>query len=342
MPPYTTGTHAENWDDSVVPKSVREYLATGAEVGNRNPALFRAACQCHHAGMTKADVEERLVARAVADGLSEAEARRAIESAYQQEMREPPRNPSSGASPDAEKAAQGLPAPMPDGFHIFMETVFHDGERLAIGKGSRNGDGTLSIDYGDVRLRRMWLASGPPQNPEGVFSRINPMQYRGAKNNQVTAYRNTLVEFDYDKNGQPVSKEIQYAILLKSGFPIRAVVDSGNKSLQALVGVDAADKAQYDDGLSSFMIISGNTIFLTIAIVPKINGAGCQAANASSSMRPATLPASLAKNCLRSRSDRQTGPIIKTSSKPPKRNAGNMIRKKWLGFSVKTDRFRHR
>jgi hypothetical protein len=137
---------------------------------------------------------------------------------------------------------------MADGYRIFLETVFKDGERVAIGQGSRNGaDGSLAIDYGDVRLRKVWLASGPPRNLEGVFSRINPMQYRGAKNDEVTAYRVTLVEFDRDKNGNAVPKEIQYAALLGSGFPILVIVDSGNISLQALVWVDAADKQQYEE-----------------------------------------------------------------------------------------------
>jgi hypothetical protein len=41
MPIYTTGTHAEGWDDSGLPKSLREYLALGAEQGNRDNAWFR-------------------------------------------------------------------------------------------------------------------------------------------------------------------------------------------------------------------------------------------------------------------------------------------------------------
>ena len=253
MPTYTTGTHSSSWDDSGLPKSLREYLAAGAEQGDRNNALFAAACQFRDCGYAQADAEISLLKRGIADGLPASEILKAIASAYQKAPRA-----AAGTSSKTAAATTGfhknsppmttsLPAPMADGFRIFVETVFEEGERVAIGKGSRKPDGTLSIDYGDARLRRMWLKNGPPQNLEGVFARINPMGYRGAKNEDVTAYRHVLVEFDCDKNGNPVPKELQYAALLNSGFPISTVVDSGNRSLQGSVRIDALDKTQYDE-----------------------------------------------------------------------------------------------
>jgi hypothetical protein len=275
MPIYTTGTHATGWDSSGLPTSVQEYLATGIAPGHRNNAVYWAACQFHDASFSQAEAEEKLLARGLADGLGENEILRAVASGYNRAAREPARG-SAGAPPrkntgvaavvagtaDVTSAAASaqvsssfspppmntsLPSPVADGFRIFIETVFEDKERVAIGRGSWNKEGELSIDYGDVRLRKMWLKNGPPRNLEGVFCRTNPMQYRGAKNNDVTAYRHTLVEFDLDKNGESVPKEIQYAVLLASGFPIRVIVDSGNISLQALVIIDAADKSQYDE-----------------------------------------------------------------------------------------------
>jgi hypothetical protein len=270
MPTYTTGTHGGSCDDSGLPRSLREYLATGAEKGNRDNALFAAACQARDAGLSQSEAEQLLVSRAVADGLSEAVARRKIKSAYSKAPREPAGGACSSraTAQNSNAAAAGvsgshkappvgtpLPAPIRDGFKFFLETLFEDGERVAIGQGSRNGDGSLAIDYGDVRLRKMWLKDGPPRNPEGIFSRINPMQYRGAKNEDVTAYRHTLIEFDLDKNGQRVAKEIQYTVLLESGFPISTVVDSGKKSLQALVRVDASDKHEYDERVEAAVVI---------------------------------------------------------------------------------------
>jgi hypothetical protein len=195
-----------------------------------------------------------------------------------------------------------LPPPMTDDFRIFLETVFEDGERVAIGEGRRNDNGEIEPDYGDTRLRKMWMQTGPPRNLLGVFARINPMSYRGAKNNDVTAYRHTLIEFDWDKNRQPVPKEIQYAALVKSGFPISAIMDSGNKSLHGLIRVDAVDKTQYELNESqSSTIISGNTSILTIAIKPKVN-AGYRVANVSFSMPTAIPRKSLVRSCSRSQS----------------------------------------
>jgi hypothetical protein len=265
-PQYTTGTHADGWDDSGLPASVRDYLATGVEKGKRDDTVFWAAGQFRDAGFSQAEAEEKLLERGLADELAASEILKAVKSAYKRPPREPaigamaaaiscttaaPKStnkPSSAASPGTPPPmTTPLPSPIPDGFRVFLETVFEESERVAIGQGSRNGDGSLLIDYGDTRLRKMWLKAGPPQNLFGVFARINPMQYRGAKNDQVTSYRHTLVEFDFDKNGQLVPKEIQYAALANSGFPISVILDSGNKSLQGLIRIDAADKAQYDE-----------------------------------------------------------------------------------------------
>src|SRR6516165_2491842 len=89
MPIYTTGTHSNSWDDSGLPKSLREYLANGAEVGNRDNALFAAACQFRDAGYSQSEAEGPLIARAVADGLSEKVARLKVKSAYKKAPREP-------------------------------------------------------------------------------------------------------------------------------------------------------------------------------------------------------------------------------------------------------------
>jgi len=85
MPSYTTGSShpgaapgsLEQW-----PKCVQEYLAQGVAEGDRNNTLFRMAAQCHHARLTQGQVAEILVARAQADGLSEAEARATIKNAF--------------------------------------------------------------------------------------------------------------------------------------------------------------------------------------------------------------------------------------------------------------------
>jgi len=79
----------------------------------------------------------------------------------------------------------------------------------------------------------------------GLFIRINPMQEGGAKNEHVAAFRHALVEFDRDDAGAIIPKERQFGVILGSGLPVSAVIDSGNKSLHAWVRVDAPDAAEY-------------------------------------------------------------------------------------------------
>ena len=71
------------------------------------------------------------------------------------------------------------------------------------------------------------------------------MRKDGAKNEDVTAFRHVLVEFDRDKAGKPIPKEEQYHAVVASGMPVSALIDSGNKSLHAWIRVDAPDEKEY-------------------------------------------------------------------------------------------------
>lgn len=98
------------------------------------------------------------------------------------------------------------------------------GEIIAMAKGC---GGDLGAAIGD------W-------NPEaGAWIRFNPLDGRGVRNANVTEFRYALVESD----SLPVEK--QHEIMLALELPIAALVDSGNKSLHAIVRVDAADYAEY-------------------------------------------------------------------------------------------------
>ena len=79
----------------------------------------------------------------------------------------------------------------------------------------------------------------------GLFMRINPMTKGGARNEDVTAFRHVLVEFDRDNEGKPIPKDEQYHAIVASGMPVAALIDSGNKSLHAWIRVDAPDEKEY-------------------------------------------------------------------------------------------------
>jgi RecA-family ATPase len=66
-----------------------------------------------------------------------------------------------------------------------------------------------------------------------------------ARDDDVTAFRHILVEFDKDELGNSIAKELQYATLIDSKMPLAAVIDSGNKSIHGWVKVDAADLTEY-------------------------------------------------------------------------------------------------
>lgn len=78
----------------------------------------------------------------------------------------------------------------------------------------------------------------------GCYVRINPLDGRGDGNSNVTRFANALIESDSD------DIETQYAIYRKLELPIRFLVHSGNKSLHAIVKVDALNIGEYRERVS--------------------------------------------------------------------------------------------
>lgn len=73
----------------------------------------------------------------------------------------------------------------------------------------------------------------------GAWIRFNPVDGKGVKNENVTAWRYALVESDT----LPVQE--QDALYRKLELPIAALVYSGGKSLHAIVHIDAPDEEEY-------------------------------------------------------------------------------------------------
>ncbi|MBO5969512.1 MAG: AAA family ATPase [Clostridia bacterium] len=77
-------------------------------------------------------------------------------------------------------------------------------------------------------------------NPEvGAWIRFNPLDGKGVKNDNVADYRYALVESD------SVDIETQNAIVRELELPIACLVHSGNKSLHAIVKVEAQNYEEY-------------------------------------------------------------------------------------------------
>lgn len=77
-------------------------------------------------------------------------------------------------------------------------------------------------------------------NPSaGAWIRFNPLDGYGVKNDNITEYRYALVESDNMSTGK------QKAIIESLELPVAALVHSGNKSIHAIVHIDASSYEEY-------------------------------------------------------------------------------------------------
>jgi hypothetical protein len=188
--PATNGA-SESCEDKL-PQRTRDYLDHGAATGCRNDELFHAAGQFRDAGYLVDEAHGHLTGRAIADGLSEAEARTTINSAYAHQPRDPIGGNSAygvnGATsfqsstlksqaqkeeeePNPPPQPQPLPDPIPKGLVVMLETCFEPGERIGISDTTPNAAGEHKPGPGDVKTRESgWNKS--PSNGSRRFIRI--------------------------------------------------------------------------------------------------------------------------------------------------------------------------
>ena len=152
-----------------------------------------------------------------------------------------------------ERSTLAVPPPGDDGFVRLIDACFRPDEFVAIAPAAVSDDGEIAPRRGVTLTATEWKSKVAPKGgidrvfgtKLGLFIRINPTCKDGAKNEDVTAFRHVLVEFDRDGAGKPVPKEEQYHAVMASGMPVAALIDSGNKSLHAWIRVDAPDEAEY-------------------------------------------------------------------------------------------------
>lgn len=269
-----------------LPRSVENYLNTGASEGGRNHALFAAAAQLRDLPMPEEDAIYHLEPRAIADGLPPDEVRSAIASAY----KAAPRAPASSLSPtrsvirpaarndsrerERERPRQrqegsiwararpiSLPERVEGGFEKLVMAAFEEGEGICVGGTFEDNDGNHKPESGVVLTREKWLekvngkrAAGDLgkvlTGKNGIFIRVNPMRVDPKSKNtdaDVSKWRHVLLEFDLDPAGKRIPKDRQLGAILASNLPVTAVLDSGDKSIHAWVRVDAKSAAEYKD-----------------------------------------------------------------------------------------------
>ena len=151
----------------------------------------------------------------------------------------PPQQISADLS-SAEQAALQLEALFSASDIICFNTHFHKSDE---GKWLPNGKPEFHNAYRLIeKLRNANSIEEvfPEYNSQaGILFCVNPMKVGRRLNENVTSFRNALIEYD------DISKEEQIERLLDSGLPILSMTDSGNKSVHAIVRVDASNAKDY-------------------------------------------------------------------------------------------------
>lgn len=89
------------------------------------------------------------------------------------------------------------------------------------------------------KYKRFDEAFGTINSEAGAWIRFNPTDGQGATNNNVTRFTYALVESD------TMSIEDQKKTIVRLNLPVAALVESGSKSIHAIVRVDAKDAQEY-------------------------------------------------------------------------------------------------
>lgn len=143
----------------------------------------------------------------------------------------------------------------------YLEAVFDKSDIIGIsmqsmlrkdGKYSPSSAGVYTKTAGEYidRLRKyqktcedvkdvIGYAMGDYNPAAGAWIRFNPLDGYGIKNDNVTEYRYALVESDNMSTGK------QKAIIESLELPVAALVHSGNKSIHAIVHIDASSYEEY-------------------------------------------------------------------------------------------------
>lgn len=114
-----------------------------------------------------------------------------------------------------------------------------DGRWLPSNKGPHNETAGELIASLTKHKSDLGASVGWNNTEAGAWIRFNPLDGNGVRNDNVAEFRYALVESDN------MSVERQKAIIEQLELPVAALVHSGNKSIHAVVKVDAKDYDEY-------------------------------------------------------------------------------------------------
>lgn len=226
-------------------------LPTTINEGKRNLTIFSYGVQLkkeHKSSSTIADLIHQANKTRCNPPMEDDEINRLIRNVLNWDSNKPlgterKGNPPQQISADlssAEQAALQLEALFSASDIICFNTHFHKSDE---GKWLPNGKPEFHNAYKLIeKLRNANSIEEvfPEYNSQaGILFCVNPMKVGRRLNENVTSFRNALIEYD------DISKEEQIERLLDSGLPILSMTDSGNKSVHAIVRVDASNAKDY-------------------------------------------------------------------------------------------------
>lgn len=108
----------------------------------------------------------------------------------------------------------------------------------------------------DLKRLKNFDAFGSINEQAGAWIRINPLDGKGAGDKNVTRYTYALAEAD----SMPI--EDQKKLLINMKLPIAALVESGGKSVHAIVKVGASNEAEYKQRVAFLFKVLGEQNFV--------------------------------------------------------------------------------
>lgn len=127
---------------------------------------------------------------------------------------------------------------------LFLAGMYFASEQINIvTEFSGNSGKANPKGYGQTLTRDEWMRkirdTGTPQSQAGAWIRMNPTDGRGITDENITACRFALIEFDR------IPFSLQLSLTARLPLPINAILTSGGKSVHAWVRVNAPDVETY-------------------------------------------------------------------------------------------------
>lgn len=212
-----------------------QFIRSGAIEGERNESLYHSSQQCCWNGLSIDEAEQVLLSPGLECGLKEHEIKTTIRSAYRTKGTMFPRvieyYQSHNITPKIHHEQDHYT------FRQWAESVFLPGDNIFLAPADAPYQHTIVPR--DKLIEMHESGKLPVASTEGVYCTCNPISGDRRWDQNVTAFRHAIVEFD----NLPI--EQQWEKVSESKLPVKAAIYSGRKSVHFWVEVGAKDIEEY-------------------------------------------------------------------------------------------------